>query len=65
MMLYVLQEEMSKSELYFNITNSVSEIEKIIRVKPDVVINCIGILNKVVDEHKALAILINSYLLIT
>lgn len=52
-----------KSELYFNITNSVSEIEKIIkRVKPDVVINCIGILNKVADEHKALAILINSYL---
>lgn len=52
-----------KSELYFNITNSVSEIERIIkRVKPDVVINCIGILNKVADEHKALAILINSYL---
>ena len=52
-----------KSELYFNITNSVGEIERIIkRVKPDVVINCIGILNKVADEHKALAILINSYL---
>ena len=52
-----------KSELYFNITNSVSEIERIVkRVKPDVVINCIGILNKVADEHKALAILINSYL---
>ena len=52
-----------KSELYFNITNSVSEIERIIkRVQPDVVINCIGILNKVADEHKALAILINSYL---
>jgi len=52
-----------KSELYFNITNSVSEIEKIIkRVKPDVVINCIGILNKVAEEHKALAILVNSYL---
>ena len=52
-----------KSELYFNITNSISGIDEIIkRAKPDVVINCIGILNKVADEHKALAILINSYL---
>ena len=52
-----------KSELYFNITTSVGEIERIIkRVKPDVVINCIGILNKVAEEHKALAILVNSYL---
>lgn len=52
-----------KSELYFNITNSISGIHEIIkRAKPDVVINCIGILNKVADEHKALAILINSYL---
>lgn len=52
-----------KSDLYFDITDSVSAIEKIIKnVKPDVLINCIGILNKVAEEHKALAILINSYL---
>lgn len=52
-----------ESELYFDIINSVSGIDEIIkRIKPDVVINCIGILNKVADEKKALAILINSYL---
>lgn len=53
----------SNSPLYFDITNSVSGIDKIVEnVKPDVLINCIGILNKVAEEHKALAILINSYL---
>lgn len=53
----------SNSPLYFDITNSVSGIDKIVEdVKPDVLINCIGVLNKVAEEHKALAILINSYL---
>lgn len=53
----------SNSPLYFDITNSISGIDKIVEnVKPDVLINCIGILNKVAEEHKALAILINSYL---
>ncbi|MBP7820391.1 MAG: SDR family oxidoreductase [Candidatus Methanofastidiosum sp.] len=52
-----------ESNLYFDITNSVSGIDKIVEnVKPEVLINCIGILNKVAEEHKALAILINSYL---
>jgi len=32
------------------------------KTKPDVVINCIGILNKVCEENKPLAIKINSYL---
>lgn len=52
-----------KSPLYFDITNSVSGINTIAdREKPDVLINCIGILNKVCEENKALAVLINSYL---
>ena len=51
------------SDLYFNITNSISGIDSIVdSVKPDVLINCIGILNRVAEEHKALAILINSYM---
>ena len=51
------------SDLYFDITNSVSGIDKIVEnIKPDVLINCIGILNKVAEENKSLAILINSYL---
>lgn len=51
------------SRLYFDITDSVNGIDKIVEeIKPDVLINCIGILNKVCEEHKALAILINSYL---
>lgn len=52
-----------KSSLYFDITNSVSDIDNIVKEeKPDVLINCIGILNKVCEENKALAVLINSYL---
>lgn len=52
-----------ESDLYFEITDTVTGIEKVIeKVKPDVLINCIGILNKVAEEHKALAVLINSYL---
>lgn len=51
------------SALYFNITDNVSGVSKIIEtVKPDVLINCIGILNKVAEDKKALAVLINSYL---
>lgn len=51
------------SNLYFDITNSVTGIDKVVAdVKPDVLINCIGILNKSAEENKALAILINSYL---
>lgn len=52
-----------KSELYFDIIDSVTGIEKIVtESNPDILINCIGILNKVAEENKALAVLINSYL---
>lgn len=57
------QRKDKNSDLYFDITNSVSGIDKIVEnVKPDVLINCIGILNKVAEERKSLAILINSCL---
>lgn len=51
------------SQLYFDITDSVRGIDDIVkRIKPDVLINCIGILNRVAEENKSIAILINSYL---
>lgn len=51
------------SELYFNAEENINEIETIIKnISPNVVINCIGILNKDAEEHKKRAVLINSYL---
>ena len=47
----------------FDVTKNISDIEKFIDdFKPDAVINCIGILNKVAEENKPLAVLVNSYL---
>lgn len=51
------------SENYFDITDSVKDINAIVdKIKPTVVINCIGILNRVAEENQSLAVLINSYL---
>lgn len=51
------------SALYFDATKNMTDLENIIlEVKPDAVINCIGILNKAAEERKAVAVLINSYL---
>lgn len=45
------------------VTENVDDIEKFINYsKPDAVVNCIGILNKVAEDNKALAVIINSYL---
>ena len=50
-------------ENYFDLTDDIKNIDKIVeRIKPEVVINCIGLLNKVAEENQALAVLINSYL---
>lgn len=50
------------NENYFDITDSIKNINEIVdRIKPNVVINCIGLLNKVADDNQALAVLINSY----
>lgn len=47
---------------YFDLADNMNNIDKIIkRLQPQVVINCIGLLNKVAEENQSLAILINSY----
>lgn len=52
-----------ESSFYFDATKNLHDIEKYIQeFKPDAVINCIGILNKVAEENKALAALVNGYL---
>jgi dTDP-4-dehydrorhamnose reductase len=52
-----------KSDYCFDVTKNLNDIEKYIQeFKPDAVINCIGILNKVAEDNQALAVLANSYL---
>lgn len=52
-----------ESENYFDLTDNIKNIDEIVdRIKPQVVINCIGLLNKVAEENQSLAVLINSYL---
>jgi len=52
-----------EDKYYFDAVENMNRIEKIIKEeKPKVVINCIGILNKVAEEQKWMAALINSYL---
>ncbi len=51
------------SNLYFDAAKDIGSIEKIIEeIKPNYIINCIGILNKVAEEHHSLAIMVNSLL---
>lgn len=51
------------SEYYYDADKDINGIEKIIEnSKPDVVINCIGILTKGAEENKSLAVKINSFL---
>lgn len=51
------------SDYTFDATKSATDVEKFIEdFQPDVVINCIGILNKNAEDNKSLAVLINSYL---
>ena len=51
------------ADYYFDVTKNINEFESFIDdFAPDTVINCTGILNKVADENKPLAVLINSYL---
>lgn len=47
----------------FDITINLSDVEKFVEeFKPDVLINCIGILNKAAEDNHSLAVLANSYL---
>ncbi len=52
-----------KSEYYYDAFSDVYSIEKIIKkVKPDAIINCIGILNAAAENNHALAVMVNSFL---
>lgn len=47
----------------FDATKNTDDIESFIEeFNPDAVINCIGILNKVAEDNKPLAVMVNSYL---
>ena len=51
------------NEWEYDAYQDMEKLEKIIsKIKPDVVINCIGILNKVAEDNKLLAIKLNSLL---
>jgi dTDP-4-dehydrorhamnose reductase len=50
-------------DLVFDATLNTSDLGKFIDdFKPDAVVNCIGILNKVAEENHSLAVMVNSYL---
>lgn len=50
-------------ELYFDPMDNINTFLSVCnKIKPQIVINCIGILNKDAEDHKAKAVLINSYL---
>ena len=52
-----------KNEFYFNPIENIYKLEEIIKHNnPEVIINCIGVLNKAAEDEKHNAILINSYL---
>jgi len=53
----------ANDKYYFDANQNISSINNIIEeIRPDVVINCIGILNKVAEDNKKLAVMVNSYL---
>lgn len=52
-----------EDNLYFDALDDLKRLSTIIdEVKPNVVVNCIGILNKAAEENKVAAVIINSYL---
>jgi len=52
-----------RGDYYFDATKNIDELESYINdFKPNAIINCTGILNKVAEEDKSLAVLLNSYL---
>lgn len=53
----------NNSDFQFDVMKNINDFEKFIAdFKPEVVINCIGILNKVAEDNKPLAVIANSYL---
>ncbi len=52
-----------RDRYYFDANQNIMDLNNIIgEIKPDVVINCIGILNKVAEDNKKMAVMVNSYL---
>jgi dTDP-4-dehydrorhamnose reductase len=52
-----------QSEYFFDVLDNIKKIEDIIQgISPKVIINCIGILNKVAEDNHDKAVLVNSYL---
>ena len=53
----------SNDPLYFDVEKDIKQLDKIVeQTKPDVVINCIGILNQKAEDNKTLAVIANSLL---
>ena len=52
-----------RSDYLFDATKNLKDLEKFIKdFQPQAIINCIGLLNQVAENNKALAVLLNSYL---
>lgn len=52
-----------RDDYTLDVTKNINDIETFVDdFNPDVVINCIGILNKIAEDNKSLAVLVNSYL---
>ena len=51
------------NEYSFDVEKNTTDLEAFIEdFKPEAIINCIGILNRVAEENKSLAVMVNSYL---
>jgi dTDP-4-dehydrorhamnose reductase len=52
-----------KGEYRYDVTKNINDLQKFIDdFKPEAIVNCTGLLNKVAEENKSLAVLLNSYL---
>lgn len=59
----VIGTDLKNEEIYYDAFKNQEDLENIILLnRPEVVINCIGILNQVADENKVLAVKLNSLL---
>ena len=57
------RENTDENNFHFDVVENYRELENILdKIKPEFVVNCIGVLNKFAEENKAGAVLINSFL---
>jgi dTDP-4-dehydrorhamnose reductase len=59
---YTSRDYNDKNGIYLNVINAIKVEELINEIRPDLVINCVGILNDHASNHKELAFLVNSLL---